>query len=83
MGGRSIVVNLGRPRILLGAIPQATYKPILPAPYDKAVDDAVALVPSLIEAESRRRHRVRRPQRQAGHEGSRLTEAARVSRRPA
>lgn len=49
--GRSIVVNLGRPRILLGAIQQALYAPVMQAPYDEAVRKAVDRVPELMEAE--------------------------------
>lgn len=49
--GRSIVVNLGRPKILLGAIQQATYQPVMQAPYDEAVSQAVARIPDLMEEE--------------------------------
>lgn len=49
--GRSIVVNLGRPKILLGAIQQATYEPVMQAPYDEAVSRAVARIPILMEEE--------------------------------
>lgn len=52
-GGRSIVVNLGRPRALLVAIQQATYKPLMQPHYDRAVADAVARIPALMEAELR------------------------------
>ena len=49
--GRSIVVNLGRPKILLGAIAQARYQPVMQAPYDQAMSQAVDRVPELMEAE--------------------------------
>ena len=46
--GRSIVVNLGRPRMLLGAIQQAVYQPVMQAPYDEAVRRAVARIPDIM-----------------------------------
>lgn len=49
--GRSIVVNLGRPKILLGAIQEARYEPVMQAPYDEAVARAVARIPQLMEDE--------------------------------
>ncbi|KQU17531.1 hypothetical protein ASG63_08450 [Methylobacterium sp. Leaf94] len=49
--GRSIVVNLGRPKILLGAITQARYAPVMQAPYDEAVRKAVDRIPELMEGE--------------------------------
>ena len=52
-GGRSIVVNLGRPRALLVAIDQARYRPVLQPGYDAAVRAAVARVPELMEEELR------------------------------
>lgn len=50
-GGRSIVVNLGRPRVLLVAIDQAQYRPVLQPGYDAAVRAAVARVPDLMAEE--------------------------------
>ena len=50
--GRSIVVNLGRPRVLLVAIDQARYQPLMQAPYDAAVNEAVARIPGLIRRSS-------------------------------
>jgi hypothetical protein len=35
--GRSTAVNLGRPRVLLVSIQQATYEPLMQALYDAAV----------------------------------------------
>ncbi len=49
--GRSIVVNMGRPRALLVSIDRATYQPVMQAPYDRAVTEAVNLIPGLMEAE--------------------------------
>ncbi|GJD97464.1 hypothetical protein [Methylobacterium iners] len=49
--GRSILVNLGRPRALLVAIQQASYQPVMQEPYDRAVNEALALIPSLMEDE--------------------------------
>ena len=51
VNGRMIVVNLGRPRILLVAIQQATYRPVMQKPYDDAVSAAVARIPAIMEAE--------------------------------
>jgi len=50
-GGRMIVVNVGRPRILLAAIHQDTYRPVMQKPYDDAVSAAVARIPAIMEAE--------------------------------
>lgn len=50
-GGREIVVNLGRPRALLVAIQQATYKPLMQKPYDAALTRQVGRIPVLMEAE--------------------------------
>lgn len=46
-----ITVNLGRPRALLIAIDQATYKPTMQEPYDWAVSRAVDMIRSIMEAE--------------------------------
>ncbi|SFM41609.1 hypothetical protein SAMN05192568_103085 [Methylobacterium pseudosasicola] len=43
----SIVVSLGRPRALLVATQQASYKPITQKPYDKGMRGAVARIPRL------------------------------------
>jgi hypothetical protein len=63
--GRMITVNLGRPRALLIAVHQASYKPVMQEPYDRAVDAALALIPSLMEAElaDAIEHMVTRPRR--------------------
>lgn len=47
--GRSIVVNLGRPRALLVAIREARYDPIMQAPYDDAMMRAVNRIPQLMQ----------------------------------
>lgn len=47
------MVNLGRPRVLLVAIQQATYQPLMQAPYDAAVKAAVNRIPGLMEEELR------------------------------
>lgn len=49
--GRSIVVNLGRPRALLVAIREAHYDPIMQAPYDAAMLRAVNRIPQLMQDE--------------------------------
>jgi len=51
--GRSIVVNLGRPRALLIAIQQASYKPRMQKPYDDAMKRQVGRIPALMEGELR------------------------------
>lgn len=45
--GRSIVVNLGRPRALLAAIREARYDPIMQQPHDAAMLRAVNPIPAL------------------------------------
>ncbi|MCJ2074419.1 hypothetical protein MKK68_01920 [Methylobacterium sp. E-016] len=51
--GRSIVVNLGRPRALLVAIQQATYEPRMQKPCDAALKKAVGRTPVIMEGELR------------------------------
>ncbi len=51
--GRSIVANIGRPRALLIAIDQASYKPLMQPHYDAAVREAVGRIPVLMEEELR------------------------------
>ncbi|GJE51446.1 hypothetical protein GOFOIKOB_4505 [Methylobacterium tardum] len=51
--GREIVVNLGRPRALLVAIQQATYKPVMQPFYDKAMRKAVERIPAQMGGELR------------------------------
>ncbi|UHC17156.1 hypothetical protein LRS73_04385 [Methylobacterium currus] len=50
-GGRSIVINLGRPRALLVAIREARYDPIMQAPYDAAMLRAVNRIPVIMQDE--------------------------------
>lgn len=47
----TIWVNQGRPRALLIALGQANYEPVLQAPFQAAVAEAVNNVPELMAAE--------------------------------
>lgn len=50
-GGRMIWVNQGRPRLLLAAIPRATYQPILQRRWVEAQQAALAAVPETMAAQ--------------------------------
>ncbi|MFC6048023.1 hypothetical protein ACFPYM_09270, partial [Methylobacterium hispanicum] len=60
--GRMIWVNQGRPRLLLAAIPQATYRPILQQKWVEAQREALAAVSGTVAAqlEENLRHAVER-----------------------
>lgn len=50
-GGRLVLRNIGRPRLLLAAIPQATYRPILQVAWEAAQADALNRIPDLMASE--------------------------------
>ncbi|SFE90901.1 hypothetical protein [Methylobacterium sp. yr596] len=50
-GGRMVWRNVGRPRLLLAAISQATYRPILQQMWVEARREALAAVPGIIAAQ--------------------------------